>query len=131
MGSSAEKDFQTVTFSFTSAFQYQAFVNGLGRCDVKGGSSCPFQLVSDHACETCSKGPISAIVKMIRQVTHKESVLEEETFSPDAEAALKEIQECIVMKREAQQRAFTFLQQFGSHYHRGVQKLGRYFYWVD
>ena len=130
VGSPAEKDFQTITFSFSSALQYQAFVNGLGRCDVKGGSSCPFQLVSEHVCESCSQGPFLAIVKIIYEITHIESALKEETFSADAEAALEAVQENALMTNKAQKRALTFLQQFGSHYHQGVQALGRYFYWV-
>ena len=128
--SSSEKNFHTVKFPITSACQYETFVNGLGRYDVQGGSSCPIQLVSKHACETCSNRPISAFVKMIYHVAYKESALGQETFSADAESALKSIQEYSLMTKKAQERAFNFLRQFGSHYQRGVQKLGRYFYWV-
>ena len=77
--SSSEENYGTVTFPITSACQYQAFVNGSGRSDVKG-ATCPIHLISKHMCETCSDRPFSAIVRMIYQVTRIESVCEPKSF---------------------------------------------------
>ena len=132
--SSTEKNYETVTFPITTACQYQAFVNGLGSRGVNGVKSCPLQLISEHVdqCETCYDRPLSAIVRMISQTTHVESICKQESFSAEAETALKGIMEYAAMKDDAiaRQEAGKFLQKFGSHGICSTQKLGKCFYWV-
>ena len=130
LDSSIEENYHTAIFPITSTCQYQAFVNGLGHWDVQSVSCCPLRLVPDDICHTCSDRPLSAVVKLMYHVTHIESAHQHEAFSADAQKALHGIQEEALNPRKVREEAVKFLQRFGSHFQPGVQKIGRYFYWI-